>query len=78
MATGLVATRARVTERVNRVSVNLDRSSGYMLSGLNATPTSASIRRARDSSVGTLGRANYTRDSSLTRGGRVSAADSSR
>ena len=32
MATGLVAsTRSRANERVNRISVNLDRSSGYLL-----------------------------------------------
>jgi len=84
MATGLVATRSRVNERVNRVSTNLDRSSGYLLGQINATPTSANIRRNRDSSVGAMGRANLDgagvryRDSSLTRGGRMSAADNNR
>lgn len=83
MATGLVATRSRVTERVNRVSMNLDRSSGYLLGNLNATPTSATLRRTRDSSIGTLGRSNIDsgvryRDSSLTRGGRIGAGESVR
>ena len=83
MATGLVATRLRVTERVNRVSMNLDRSSGYLLGNLNATPTSATLRRTRDSSIGTLGRSNIDsgvryRDSSITRGGRIGAGESVR
>jgi len=83
MATGLVATRSRVTERVNRVSMNLDRSSGYLLGNLNATPTSATLRRTRDSSIGTLGRSNIDsgvryRDSSITRGGRIGAGESVR
>ena len=83
MATGIVATRSRVNERVNRVSVNLDRSSGYLLGNINATPTSVTLRRGRDSSIGTMGRANLDtvkyRDSSLTRGGRMTgAADNNR
>ena len=71
MATGLVATRSRASERVNRVSMNLDRSSGYLLGNLNATPTSATLRRGRDNSIGTLGSGVRYRDSSLTRGGRI-------
>merc|ERR1712109_97065 len=88
MATGLVAsTRSRATERVNRISVNLDRSSGYLLgNNLNALPTSATLRRTRESSLGALGRSNYDsgsssvriRESSLTRGGRLGAADTVR
>merc|ERR1711974_242083 len=59
----------------------MDRSSGYLLGNINATPASASLRRARDSSVGAMGRANLDttsttryRDSSLNRGGRLGAA----
>lgn len=72
MATGLVAQRHRAAERVNRISVNLDKSTGYMLGNLNATPASVSVRRGRDSSIGTLGKLDSTvkyRDSSITRGG---------
>merc|ERR1712004_656124 len=50
---------------------------------LNATPTSATLRRTRDSSIGTLGRSNIDsgvryRDSSMTRGGRIGAGESVR
>ena len=72
MATGLVATRSRATARLNSVSTAMDRSSGYILGGINATPTSASIRRGRDNSIGTLGRSNLEtrlRDTSLSRNG---------
>ena len=76
MATGLVASRSRAAARVDRISTNMDRSTGYLLSNLNATPNS---RATRDSSIGAMGRSNYEsvryRDSSLTRGGRLSAAD---
>ena len=89
---GLVASRSRAAERVNRVSTNMDRSTGYLLGNLNVTPSSTG-RRGRDSSIGTLGRSNYEstlnrstyestsvryRESSLTRGGRMSAADTAR
>jgi len=82
-----VASRSRANERVNRISVNLDRSSGYLLGNIpNAVPTSASLRRTRESSLGALGRSNLDsgtssvrmRESSLTRGGRPSAADNAR
>merc|ERR1711935_1320349 len=68
-------------------SVNLDRSSGYLLGNIsNAVPASSSLRRARESSLGAMGRSNYDsgtltvrmRESSLTRGGRPSAADAAR
>jgi len=69
MATGLVATRSRVENRLKNVSQQMDRASGYILGNINATPTSATVRRAMDASISVGGRSNYARDGSLTRGG---------
>jgi len=83
----LVAPRARAAARVNRISVDLDRSSGYLLGSMsNVLPSSSSVRRARESSLTSLGRVTSDtttssvrmRDSSLTRGGRPSATESVR
>jgi len=84
----LVAPRSRAAARVNRISVDLDRSSGYLLGSLpnNVLPSSSAIRRARESSLTSLGRVTSDtttssvrmRDSSLTRGGRLSATESVR
>ena len=80
----MATVRSRAAERVNRISVNLDKSSGYLLgNNLNATPSSAALRRNRDGSIGTLGRANLNldsgtvrfRDSSLNRAGRINPSD---
>jgi len=83
----LVAPRSRAAARVNRISVDLDRSSGYLLGSMsNVLPSSSSVRRARESSLTSLGRVTSDtttssvrmRDSSLTRGGRPSATESVR
>merc|ERR1712018_505928 len=69
MATGLVATRSRVENRLKNVSQQMDRASGYILGNINATPTSTNVRRAMDASISVGGRSNYARDGSLTRNG---------
>jgi len=84
----LVAPRSRAAARVNRISVDLDRSSGYLLGNIsNAVPTSTSIRRARDSSLTSVGRISSTdtttssiriRESSLTRGGSLGVSSAIR
>merc|ERR1712008_132472 len=76
----------RAAARVNRISVDLDRSSGYLLGSLssNVLPSASSVRRARESSLTSLCRVTSDtttssvrmRDSSLTRGGRPSATES--
>jgi len=87
----LVAPRSRAAARVNRISADLDRSSGYLLGSLssNVLPSSSSIRRARESSLtsehirsrvtsDTTTSSVRMRDSSLTRGGRPNATESVR
>ena len=43
--------------------------SHFFLGNMNATPTSATVRRAMDASISVGGRSNYAREGSLTRGG---------